>query len=324
MFFRFLITSVLFVFPVFLFGQSHFKFLDKESGQEISGYDTEIILNGYLNYAPLENGKNGVHFIRGTYRDVPTSAQNKFFLSIDKREYFPFWKEVDLSRKDTLTLELERDPNFHDQEKGLFHSWGGTPTMREYYPKPFRKWEEIPQQVGEKIKAELIRRIGDQAFSKIYISTAHVFETDRLNELRISNSYAPHTTSYRICFSFSDPDSGIAQYTTESVFLDNGTVVVAPKFPHYWMWESEEKKSWKLKSHSEIKQRILEEYGESFAETQPRFEFYPRSNTFSWVYSKEIANPRNGETQIQEVYLDAISGDLLAVFYDPKNYSRSH
>ncbi|RIW15058.1 hypothetical protein D0X99_11455 [Algoriphagus lacus] len=318
MFFRFLITSIFIVFPVILFGQSHFKFIDKESGQEISGYDAEIILNGYLNYAPVESGKNGVHFIRGTYRDVPPSSQNKFFLSIDKREYFPVWQEVDLSRTDTLTVKLELDPNFHDQEKGLFHSWGGTPTMREYYPKPFRKWEEIPQQVREKIKEELISRVGDQAFSKIYISTAHIFETDRLNELRVPNNYAPHTTSYRICFSFSDRENGIAQYTTESVFLDNGAVVVAPKFPQFMLWESDEKKAWKLKSQSEIRQTLIKEFGESFAEIMPRLEFYPRGNTFSWVFSKEIGKTSKGEIQSQEVYLDAISGEILAVFYDKK------
>lgn len=195
MIFRFLLASILFVSPGVLFGQSYFKFIDKESGQVVSGHDADIILNGYLNYAPLESGKNGVHFIKGTYRDVAPSPENKFFLSIEKREFFPFWKEVDLSRQDTLTVKLERDPNFQDQKKDLFHTWGGTPIMREYYPKPFRKWEEIPQEVSQKIKAELLLKVGEQALTKIYISTAHIFETDRLNELGIPNSYAPHTTS---------------------------------------------------------------------------------------------------------------------------------
>jgi predicted small secreted protein len=318
MFLRILFSSLLFISPLFLFGQSHFKFIDKESNLEISGYDADVLLNGYLNYASLESGKNGVHFIRGTYRDVSPSAENKFFLSIDKRDYFPFWQEVDLNRTDTLIVLLERDPNFQDQEEGLFHTWGGTPIMREYYPKPFRKWEEIPQHVGEKIKAELIRRVGNQAFDKIYISTAHIFETKRLNELKIPNNYAPNTTSYRICFSFSDRENGIAQYTTESVFLDNGAVVVAPKFPQFMMWESEEKKSWTLKNQAEVRQKLIKEFGESFTQIQPRFEFYPRGNTFSWVFSNEIGKTSTGEIQSQEVYLDAISGEILAVFYDKK------
>lgn len=188
--------------------------------------------------------------------------------------------------------------------------------MRKYYPKPFRKWEEIPQEVSNKIKEELLRRVGELAFSKIHISTAHIFETDRLNELGIPINYAPHTISYRICFSFSNRENGIAQYTTESVFLDNGAVVVAPKLPQFWMWESIEKKAWKLKNQSEIKQRLIEEFGESFAEIHSKFEFYPRGNTFSWVFSKEVGKTPQGETESQDVYLDAILGDILAVFYD--------
>ena len=316
MIFRFLITSFLLLFPVFLFGQSYFKFIDKESGKEVSGYDAEIILNGYLNYAPLQSAKNGVHFIKGTFRDIIPSEKNRFFLSIDKQEYFPVWVEIDLASKDTLLVELEMDPNYQGEQKELFHNWGGTPIMREYYPKPFRRWEEIPLEASEKIKNVLLMKVGDQPFSKIYISTAHIFETDRLKELGIPNNYAPHTTSYRICFSFSDPENGIAQYTTEGVFLDNGAVVVAPKFPQNQMWESDEKKTWKLKSLAEIKKKIIEEFGESFAEIKPRFEFYPRGNAFSWVFSKEIGKTSRGETKSQEVYLDAISGEILAVFYD--------
>lgn len=57
MIFRFVVTSILLLSPVFLSGQSYFKFIDKESGQEISGYDSDIILNGYLNYAPLQSAK---------------------------------------------------------------------------------------------------------------------------------------------------------------------------------------------------------------------------------------------------------------------------
>lgn len=100
------------------------------------------------------------------------------------------------------------------------------------------------------------------------------------------------------------------------MFLENGTIVVAPKFPQYMMWESDEKKAWKLKSQSEIKERINKEFGESFAETPPRFEFYPRGNTYSWVFSMEIGKTQEGIKQSQEVYLDALSGDILAVFYD--------
>lgn len=316
MVFRFLVTSFLLLSPVFLFGQSYFKFIDKESGQEISGYDAEIVLNGYINYAHLESAKNGVHFIKGTYIDIKPSDKNRFFLSIDKREYFPAWVEIDLASKDTLSVEIEMDPNFQGEQKGLFHNWGGNPILREYYPKPFRKWEEIPLEASEKIKDVLLMKVGDQAFSKIHISTAHIFETDRLKELGVPNNYAPHTTSFRICFSFSDPENGIAQYTTESVFLDNGAVVVAPKFPQHLMWESDEKKTWALKSQAEINQKLIEEFGESFAGIQPRFEFYPRGNAFSWVFSKEIGKTPKGKTKSQEVYLDAISGEILAVFYD--------
>jgi len=161
-------------------------------------------------------------------------------------------------------------------------------------------------------------KVGEEAFSKIYISTAHIFETDRLNELGIPNNYAPHTTSYRICFSFNDVTNGIAQYTTESVFLENGAVVVAPKFPQFWMWESEEKKSWKLKSQTEIVKKLISEFGDSFNDIQPRFEYYPRGNSFSWVYAKEMGKTPDGETKSQEIYLDAISGDIMAVFYDKK------
>ena len=188
--------------------------------------------------------------------------------------------------------------------------------MRSYYPKPFRKWEDMPVEIAQKIKESVVGRIGEKAFEKLYISTAHQFDTDLMNRLGVKNSYPPGTQSYRICLSFSDPEKGISQYTSESVYLDNGVQVVAPRFPQVMMWESDEKKEWTLKSQAEIKQKLYEEFGESFSEAEPRFEFYPRGNTFSWVFSKEIGKTPEGGTKRQEVYLDAISGEVLAVFFD--------
>ena len=93
---------------------------------------------------------------------------------------------------------------------------------------------------------------------------------------------------------------------------------MAPKFPEFKMWESEEKKTLELKNQNEIRQKLKDEFGDSFSNVVPNFEFYPRGNTFSWVFSKEIGKTIQGETKSQAVYLDAISGEILAVFYDKK------
>jgi predicted small secreted protein len=259
-----------------------------------------------------------VFTIAPPYSQDQIAGKHHYFLSIEKRDYFPLWIEIDYLSKDTLDVFLELDPNFKEEKKGLFFSWGGTPMMKSYYPKPFRKWEDLPVELAQKIKESLVARIGEKAFEKLYISTAHQFDTDLMNRLGVKTNYPPGSKSYRICFSFSDPEKGIAQYTSEAVYLDNGLQIVAPKFPEYWMWESEEKQAWTLKSPAEIKSKLFEDFGDSFSTTQPRFEFYPRGNTFSWVFAKEIGKSPSGEEKRQEVYLDSITGEVLAVFYDRK------
>lgn len=296
--------------------QSYFRLFDKESGVTLKHYDAEIIQDGYINFSSLVAKDSEVFTIAPPYSQDQIAGKHHYFLSIEKRDYFPLWIEIDYFSKDTLDVFLERDPNFKEEQKGLFFNWGGTPMMRSYYPKPFRKWEDLPVEIAQKIKESLVGRIGEKAFEKLYISTAHQFDTDLMNRLGVKNSYPPGTKSYRICLSFSDPEKGIAQYTSESVYLDNGVQVVAPKFPQFMMWESDEKKTWNLKNQDEIKKKLIEEFGDSFDAAQPRFEFYPRGNTFSWVFSKEIDKTPKGETKRQEVYIDAISGEVLAVFYD--------
>lgn len=296
--------------------QAFYRILDKSSGETLKEYDCEVIQDGYINYSTLKSNGSDYYSIAPPYSDLQASGKHRYFLSIEKRDYLPQWIEIDLERKDTLEVFLDKDPNFREEEKGLYFNWCGIPIMRSYYPKPFRRWEDLPENVAEQIKKQVIARIGPAAFQKLYISTAHQFDTDLMNRLGVKNSYPPGTKSYRVCLSFSDPEKGIAQYTSELVYLDNGTMVVPPKFPIFAFHKGERVANWDLKPVQEITKSAQENFDDLDTSSQPIFEYYPRRDTFAWVFSKQMEKKENGLIRSRTMYLDAFTGELLAVFYD--------
>lgn len=298
--------------------QSFFKFVDSETKKSVSRYDAEVIRNGYLNFAFIGKKDSDVYFLQPIDRDYNPKPEDAFFLSIDKQNYYPVWIEVDLKSKDTLLVQLEPDPNYRGEEKGLFYSWCGIPVMQKYYSKPFRQWDEIPEQTSKEIKLEMEHRLGKEAFSKVYISNAHIFETDRMTELGIPHNYPPGTISYRICFSFSDPEKGISQFTADGVFMRDGSVIKVPLLPQYELWKSTQENSWNVLSIEEIKIKALDEFGKSILEKDPSFQVYSRGNTFTWVFSQDLGRSPNGATLIKEIHYDAFSGEILAVFNDKR------
>jgi len=298
--------------------QSYFRLIDKETGAFLKSYDAEIIQDGYINFSSLRGIGSEVFSIAPPYSELQTKGQHRYFLSIEKRDYMPLWMEIDYSSPDTLDVFLEKDPNFKEDEKGLHFNWCGVPIMRSYYPKPFRRWEDMPVDIAEKIKATIIERIGQLAFEKLYISTAHEFDTDLMNRLGVKNSYPAGTKSYRICLSFSDPQKGIAQYTTEAVYLDNGTQVVMPKLPHIYGMKDDDFSNWNFLELGKIKLTVQEKFSDQLNLDSPKFEYYPRLNTFSWVFEKDLGKDSKGWSIIRSIQIDAFSGDLLAVFYDKK------
>lgn len=304
--------------PIAGWSQSFFKFVDSETKNSVSEYDAEVIRNGYLNFAFIGKKENDVYFLQPIDRDYIPKPEDTFFLSIDKQNYYPKWIEVDLKSKDTLLVELELDPNFRREEKGLYYNWCGTPVLRKYYPKPFRQWGEIPEKASKEIRLEMEHQLGKEAFSKLYISNAHIFETDRMTELGIPHNYPPGTTSYRICFSFSDPQKGISQYTADGVFMDDGSIIKAPLFPQHELWKSAQENSWDVLSIEEVKIKALEEFGKSILEKEPSFHFYSRGNTFTWVFLQDLGRSPNGATLIKEIHYDAFSGEVLAIFNDKR------
>ncbi|GAB2490601.1 hypothetical protein [Algoriphagus taiwanensis] len=309
----------LFLFLVLSFsvhGQSFFRLIDKNSGAFLKAYDAEIIQDGYINFASLSDTQTEVLSIARPYSESRISGEHSYYLSIERRDYMPFWLEIDYFSKDTLDVFLERDPNFKEEEKDLYFDWCGVPIMSDYYPKPFRSWDYLPDEIEGKIKVNLIRRIGEKAFEKLYISTAHEFDTDLMNRLGVRNSYPSGSKSYRICLSFSDPEKGISQFTTEVVYLDNGTQIVAPKLPHFYGFREDDFSNWNFLDLEEIKKSVLNEFADQSNLSNAKFEYYPRTDTFSWVFEKDLGKDEKGWNKIRSIQVDAFTGELLAVFYD--------
>lgn len=307
-----------FLLSVRVQSQSFFRLIDKNTGAFLKAYDAEIIQDGYINFSSLRETSTEVLSIAAPYSDLQVTGKHSYYLSVERRDYLPIWLEIDYFSKDTLDVLMERDPDYKEEQKGLHFNWGGVPIMTAYYPRPFRSWEYLPDEVEEKIKANLIRRIGEKAFEKLYISTAHEFDTDLMNRLGVKNSYPSGSKSYRICLSFSDPEKGIAQYTTETVYLDNGTQVVAPKLPHFNGFRNGDFSDWKFLGLEEIKKSVQEKFSDQSDLSNPKFEYYPRADTFSWVFEMDLGKDEMGWNIIRSIQLDAFSGDLLAVFYDKK------
>lgn len=299
------------------FSQSYFRLIDKVSGEFLNSYGSEIIQDGYLNFAQLnhEKGKEVLKYIR--WSDDPIEFSNhEFFLSVNRFEYLPVWIPIDLAQKDTLDVFLDPDQNYVSSKTELHHNICGEPIYRKYYPKPLRSWSDLPLEVEMSVKEKLLKSIGSDLFNKLYISSIYEYEGTKMNEAEGRLLYPDGEKGYRICLSFSDIDAGVAQYSSDFFVNKNGQISKMPAFPNWNQGALFGQIKKELMPFEKIEEIVEKDGSVNLEVSNSTFEFYQRANTFSWVFKEITGKSEEGFQMSKSTYFDAVSGKLLAVLYD--------
>ncbi len=297
--------------------QSYFRLIDSSSGAYSNSYDSEIIQDGYLNFGQLHHkkGEEVLKYVRWS-DDAVDFEDHEFFLSINKAEFLPVWLPIDLSKNDTLDVFLEPDPNYISYKTNLHYNKCGEPIYRKYYPKPLRDWSDLPTEAQSKIKERLIKSMGQEFFEKLFISSIYEYDGTKMNKAEGRVLYQNGEKGYRICLSFKDEVAGVAQYSADFFANVKGEISEMPAYPAWSQWGVFGQKNKGLLAFEQIVRIVESDSTINFEKSSSEFEFYPRANTFAWVFKEITGKSEEGLQKSKSTYIDAVSGKLLGVIYD--------
>jgi hypothetical protein len=310
----FLFLSAILIFAVNGHSQTYFKFIE-ENGEDVYGGLGEIVQDGNLSFAGLvKKGTEKIYTYVTWENNDNIDFNTDYFLTLNLKNYLPVWINVDLQKKDTLTIHLELDKNIVKEKKGNHFNICGEPIYIKYTPRTFRSWEEIPENARKKIVSTLEGQLGKKNFDKLYISSGYILNGPEMQKAGVKR--ANNQIVYRMCLSFSDPKKGIDQYSTFISFTDTGEILNYPDFPRIEFWNLDD--VWSFRGLKEL-QNIASIAGYFIKdETTSTFNFYPRQNTFVWEFTTVQGKTERGEIKERTSYYDAITGELVAIFYDTK------
>tara|TARA_R110000751_G_scaffold189944_1_gene295804 strand:- start:1023 stop:1952 length:930 start_codon:yes stop_codon:yes gene_type:complete len=270
------------------FSQSAIEFIDSESKTPISGIYSTI----YKNEDKFENcggsNKNGIFKIN--IRELDTQA-NYYLQYNDNVNYKPIWREINIKKKDTLKIYLERSRFFYDASNELLKSNCGTYTFFGYTPREPTSLKDLPEFIQNKTTEYLKERVGKSEFEKFELIGGQIID---LKEFKKRIPRSNQKTAYYLCFSYRNIDSGISNYTSKIELDEKGNIIKNIDFPIV-KENSIQEKIIPLKS---IIDKAIKRNFYKKTKTQFEMSLYSKSNILVWKLINETYN--NDNTYLKE------------------------
>jgi hypothetical protein len=270
------------------FSQSAIEFIDSESKSPICGIYSTI----YKNEDKFENcgssNKNGIFKIK--IRELDNQA--KYFLQYnDNVNYKPIWREINIKKKDTLKIHLERSRFFNDTSEELLKSICGTYTFFGYTPREPTSLKDLPEFIQNKTIEYLKKRVGELELEKFELIGGQIID---LKEFKKRIPKSNQKTAYYLCFSYRNIDAGISNYTSKIELDEKGNIIKNIDFPIV-KENSIQEKIVPLKS---IIEKAIKRNFYKKKKTQFKMSFYSKSNILVWKLINETYN--NDNTYLKE------------------------
>jgi hypothetical protein len=274
------------------FSQSAIEFIDSESKSPICGIYSTI----YKNEDKFENcggsNKNGIFKIK--IRELDNQA--KYFLQYnDNVNYKPIWREINIKKKDTLKIHLERSRFFYDASKELLKSICGTYTFFGYTPREPNSLKDLPEFIQNKTIEYLKERVGELEFKKFELIGGQIID---LKEFKKRIPKSNQKTAYYLCFSYRNIDSGISNYTSKIELDEKGNVIKNIDFPIV----KENSIQGKIIPLKSIIEKAVKRNFYKKKKTQFKMSFYSKSNILVWKLINETYNNDNTYLQKELIY----------------------
>lgn len=263
---------LLFLISFVSLSQSAIEFIDSDSKSAISGIYSTI----YKNQDKFENcggsDINGIFKIK--IRELDNQA--KYYLQYnDNVNYKPIWKEINLNKKDTLKIYLERSRFFYDTSEELLKSICGTYTFFGYTPREPTRLKDLPEFIQNNTIEYLKERVGELEFEKFELIGGQIIN---LKEFKKRIPKSNQKTAYYLCFSYRNIDAGISNYTSKIELDDKGNIIKNIDFPIV-KESSIQEKIVPLKS---IIEKASKRNFYKKKKTQFKMSFYSKSNILVW------------------------------------------
>ncbi len=303
-------------FPIcsFVYSQSYFRIVDKETREPLKDYGLELISDKYEGFATLVGTIDPEIYTYQTWGGYSSdNYSGNLYLSANKATHMPSWIPIDISSTDTLLVELVKDPNYVENDSELSYALCGERVYQSYSPRPLRRWSDLPLKASEAVKEKLVWMIGESNFRRLYISSIFEHKGDAKVGLANEDYFKTEEKKYDICLSLSDPSAGLGMYSTNLFVTESGVILSHPKLPFDFGF-SGEKRNWEFLSKIEL-EKAVRKCDRKLLELKPEFRFLDAANVFVWEYKEVVGSDDRGLTKFKYTSFDAITGELVGVIF---------
>lgn len=280
------------------FGQTTFKFIDGESKTPLSGIYSTIYKNenSFVNCGC----SNDEGYYTPYILKFDSTAQYQFSLNFMK--YKPVWKDIDLTKSDTLVIYVFKDEYYIENCDSLFtkrsshYSWG------KYTPRQIRSFNDIPQNIATKVKDYIKGRVGNDLANDFELVAGQIIELDEFNK------YFPGSTrktAYYLGLSYRNLSLGISMYASNLELDENGDIVKDLQFPIV----SNDTIPFNFFSLKNIKQKAFKEGFYFPDKTKIDMEYDPERNILLWKFINEFNNGHTFERE--QILYNSYSGEFI-------------
>jgi len=285
------ILILLFFTILSCFGQTTFKIVDGVSKTPLCGFGTTIYKNenSFVNCG----GSNQDGYYTPYILKFDSTAQYQF--SLNDYKYKPVWKDIDLTKSDTLVICVYKDEYYINDCDSLFtkrsshYSWG------KYTPRQIRSFDDIPQNIATKVKDYIKLRVGNDLANDFELVAGQIIELNEINK----NYPVPITkTAYYLGFSYRNLKFGISMYSSNLELDENGNVLKNLQFPIV----SNNSLPFVLFSYKKIKQKAQRDGFYFTDKTKIDMEYDPEKNILKWKFINEEFSNDHTYKQMQNYY----------------------
>ncbi len=281
------------------FSQTTFRFINGETNEPMKGVYSNIYKNenSFVNCGCCNEQGYYTPYIR----EYDSTAKYQFSLNFMK--YKPVWKEVDLTKNDTLVIQVFKDDYYIENSDSLFtkrsshYSWG------KYTPREIRSYRDIPDNIAEKVKDYLKKRVGNEFADDFELVAGQIMELDEFKE------YFPGSTrktAYYLGLSYRNLNKGISMYASNLELDENGNVVKDLQFPII----EKDTCTFEIYSFKKIKQTAQQEKFYYPDKSKIDMEYDSDKNILMWSFINDEFTA-DGKFKRKQNYYNAQNGEYI-------------
>ena len=281
------------------FSQNTFRFICGETNEPMSGVYSNIYKNenSFVNCGCC----NGDGYYTPYIRKFDSTAQYQF--SLKSLKYKPVWKEIDITKNDTLVIYVFKDDYYIENCDSLFtkrssiYSWG------KYTPRRIRSYKDIPENIAVKVKEYLKTRVGDELTNNIELVSGQIIELDEFKEYFPTST---RKTAYYLGLSYRNLDKGISMYASNLELDENGNVVEELQFPIV----ANDTCAFEIYSFKKIKQKAQQEEFYNPDKSKIDMEYDSDNNILMWNIINDQFS-KDGKFTRKQNYYNAHNGKYI-------------